>query len=230
MQNLVVDIETIPQDFAALPRDLQAYVWQRAISRELGQPPELDAFLADPAAPEHSATRTLLETWMVFRPEFGHVVCVAWGVEPPTLEVHTLAARTADQERDLLQQFWQAIAALRGPRCWVTYNGLDFDLPYLLRRSALLGIEVPVPVPLRRYALSEHYDVMQALANWKAAERLPLRIAARLFGLAKADGLDGAGVSTAWRAGQVEAIAAYCAQDARVTYELFRRLQASGLR
>lgn len=230
MPNIVVDIETIPQDFAALLRDLQEYVWQRAVCRELDQAPDLDTFLADPAAASRAAARTLLETWMVFRPEFGHVICVAWGVDEPALEVRTLVARTVDEEPDLLRQLWQAIAAVRGPRRWVTYNGLEFDLPYLLRRSALLGIEVPILAPLRRYALGEHYDVMQALANWKPGDRLPLRIAARLFGLAKADGLDGAGVHEAWRAGRIEAVAAYCAQDARITYDLFRRLQASGLR
>lgn len=210
MPNLVVDIETIPQAFSSLAPEVQRFVRARAEARAQ----------AGTVRPDEDPTAR----WMGLRPAFGHIVCVCWGTDEPELALTTRTIRRVEEEADLLRSFWEAVAALRRPLRWVTYNGLSFDLPYLLTRSAILGISVPVPVPLRRFAPHEHFDVMEILAHWRPSDRLPLAVVARIFGLSKLDDMDGSDVLAAWRNGETERIAAYCEQDARITYELFRRL------
>jgi hypothetical protein len=226
---IVLDIETVPQDFFGLPAELQALVWQRA-TRGLPEAPSLEAYLAHPGAVPPTVQEAL-ERWMACRPAFGHIVCAAIGLEtqPGTLDVTMFIARSThpDDERDLLRRLWAAIAAVR-PRRLVTYNGLRFDAPYLLMRSAILGVPT-CRLPLARYRPDDHCDVMQLLANWEAAESLPLAAAARLFGVAKDARLNGAAVAAAWKAGRIEDIAAYCAQDVQATYAIFQRLAQAGL-
>lgn len=226
--NFVLDIETVPQDLAGVPRRVQEYVWERAARRGGEAEPglSLDEYLRDPeAAPE---VRERLDRYMGLRPEFGHVVCIGMGHDGRgrgALEVKALTARRVEDERALLEAFWEVVRPARDWR-FVTYNGLAFDLPFLLRRSLYLGVPPTAALPLRRYAPESHFDVMRVLANWERGDALRLDVVAALLGLAKTPaGMEGSRVLPLWRQGRVEEIEAYCLGDVRLVYEVFLRVE-----
>jgi hypothetical protein len=229
--NFVLDIETIPRDLRGEPRKIQEYVWDRALRREVeaGEPVRLDDYLAAPGAAELAGPRERIERYMALRPEFGHVVCIGLGHDARgrgELETKALTARQVADERLILEGFWE-IARARRDWCFITYNGLAFDVPFLIRRSIYLGVAPTTGLPIRPYALETHFDVMRALANWERSDAVRLDIVAELLGLAKTPaGMDGSQVLGLWRAGRVEEIEAYCLGDVRLVYEVFLRIEA----
>lgn len=50
----------------------------------------------------------------------------------------------------------------------VTFNGHGFDVPFLVTRALVRGLELPFDVPsmLQRYRYRPHFDVAAALSNW----------------------------------------------------------------
>ena len=183
MTNLVIDIETIPQDFLQLSAGLQPYVWQRTFSKQTETEAALAAYLTDPAAhPEETAS---LEQHMALHPEWGHIVCIGLGHDfDGELRVKTFAARTIEEEQTALQGFWDAFGYFKQRRV-VTFNGLDFDLHFVRVRSMLLGATRISPLPMARYQPDRHFDIMQLLANWKYARGMKLEVVAALLGLEK---------------------------------------------
>jgi hypothetical protein len=229
--NLVVDIETIPRDLREMPRKVQEYVWERTVRRAgaAGGPDvELDDYLAAVEAEPLAGFRRELERYMALRPEFGHVVCIGLGHDGRgrgELETKALAARRVEDERAILEAFWDTVRGGRDWR-WVTYNGLAFDLPFLLRRSIYLGVAPTTGLPTRPFAPDSHFDVMRMLANWERTEAVRLDIVAELLGLSKSPaGMEGSQVLGLWRAGRIDEIAAYCLGDVRLTYDVFLRVE-----
>ncbi len=228
--NFVLDIETIPRDLGAEPRRIQEYVWERAARRSEGGPigAGLDDYLGAPEAPEWDAVRRDLERYMALRPEFGHVICIGMGHDSRgrgELETKALAAGAVEDERALLEGFWDVV---RGARDWrfVSYNGLAFDVPYLLRRSIYLGVPSTAVLPARPFAPDSHFDVMRMLANWERTDAVRLDVVAELLGLRKwPPGMEGSQVLGLWRAGRVAEIEAYCLGDVRLAYEIFLRVE-----
>jgi uncharacterized protein YprB with RNaseH-like and TPR domain len=165
---------------------------------------------------------------MALRPEFGHVICIGMGHDGRgrgDLETKGLMARVVEEEPRILEAFWEVTRSARDWR-FVTYNGLAFDLPYLIRRSIYAGVPPSTGLPLRPYAPDSHFDVMRVLSNWERADAVRLDVVAELLGLRKwPPGMEGSQVLGLWRAGRVDEIEAYCLGDVRLAYEIFLRVE-----
>jgi DNA polymerase elongation subunit (family B) len=225
--NFVLDIETIPRDLRAEPRRIQEYVWERVRRGEAeGSGPRLDDFLAAMDDEAFAAIRRDVERHMALRPEFGHVVCIGMGHDKDgSFVTKALTARAVEDERTILEEFWKRVPSSRDWR-FVTYNGLSFDLPYLIRRSIYVGVPPTSGLPLRPYSPDSHFDVMRVLSNWERTDTVRLDIVAELLGLRKwPPGMEGSQVLGLWRAGRVDDIEAYCLGDVRLTYEVFLRVE-----
>ena len=229
--NFVLDIETIPRDLRAEPRKIQEYVWERVARRAdpEGAGPGLDEFLADMDAAAVAVMRRDVERYMALRPEFGHVICIGMGHDGRgrgDLETKALTAGTVDDERRILEACWEVARSSREWR-FVTYNGLAFDLPYLIRRSIYVGVPPSSGLPLRPYSPDSHFDVMRVLSNWERADAVRLDVVAALLGLQKwPPGMEGSQVLGLWREGRIDDIEAYCLGDVRLAYEVFLRVEA----
>ena len=66
-------------------------------------------------------------------------------------------------ERRLLRRFWEA--AGKTDR-FITFNGIEFHVPFLLFRSWLSGVKPTVAIDTGRYRLANHCDVRMMLTNW----------------------------------------------------------------
>jgi hypothetical protein len=229
--NFVLDIETIPRDLRGEPRKIQEYVWERALRRDPEDAAQvtLDDYLTGADAEALAWVRERIERYMALRPEFGHVICIGMGHDARgrgELETKALTARQVADERLILEDFWEVVRARRD-WCFITYNGLAFDLPFLIRRSIYLGVAPTTGLPTRPFALDSHFDVMRCLANWERAESVRLDIVAELLGLAKSPaGMEGSQVFGLWKAGRIDEIEAYCLGDVRLVYDVFLRIDS----
>ena len=129
-----------------------------------------------------------------------------------------------DTEPMFLAEFWKAIARFHR---FVTFNGRSFDGPFLMLRSAALGIPVSKNLVGYRYALKPHTDLLDVISFFGAARKWNLDFACKAFGIEspKEHGMDGFSVGPYYRAGRLREIALYCRRDVEATARLFQKLE-----
>jgi 3'-5' exonuclease len=163
----------------------------------------------------------------------GRILCIGYALDGD--EPQVLAAEDPEEEVGILEQFWgEAIGALDGIdgtgllRVIVGHNVLDFDLPFMLRRSIILGVQPP-HLPLRRYSSSPIFDTMWEWAFWNRDQTCSLDKLCKALGItsSKAGGLDGSKVCGAYYEGRLAEIVEYCAADVVATREVYRRMTFS---
>lgn len=136
-------------------------------------------------------------------------------------------------EKKMLETFWKAL--INYPNgCLVSFNGRNFDAPYLMLRSAVLGIR-----PTRnlmegtKFNYNRHIDLIDELTFYSgsaygASKRFNFDFYTREFGITspKAEGVDGSKVSDLYNEGSIEnlkIIAEYCMRDVNATWLLFEK-------
>lgn len=138
------------------------------------------------------------------------------------------ATAYASCETLLLENFWKLLAANAGIHL-VSFNGRGFDAPWLMLRSAVLGIR-----PSRnlmdgtKFSYANHTDLLDKLTFYNrsssgATRAFNFDFFAKAFGVTspKAAGVDGSKVSDLFSKGMYSEIAEYCLRDVKATWELY---------
>ena len=220
--HVVLDIETVPLEASlavAYPADDRnppaTYKSEEAITRWR----EADAVSWRAARVKECS----------LNPRLGRVVVVGMIHSGPAGDsVGAAEARTEADESAMLLDAWHVVAGADGHV--VTWNG-SWDLRFLLVRSMLLGVPVPINTTVvrewfRRYQTAPHCDVKALLTNWEPPVKGEgLDQWAQAFGIAgKTGGMNGAAVYPAYVAGDMDAIAAYCLGDVEATSRLYHAI------
>jgi 3'-5' exonuclease len=129
-----------------------------------------------------------------------------------------------DTEPVFLAEFWKA---MRRFQRFVTFNGRGFDGPFLMLRSAALGIAATRNLVGYRYSLRPHTDLLEAISFFGASRKWNLDFACKVFGVEspKEQGMDGFSVGPYYRAGRLREIALYARRDVEATAGLYRKLE-----
>lgn len=130
------------------------------------------------------------------------------------------------RERTLLAEFAEVA---RDKAVLVTFNGRGFDLPVIALRSLCHGVPQPWYYRDRnvraRYSDDGHLDLCDWLADHGATRSGSLDALTKLIGLSGKGAIDGSAVDGLYRAGDLAAIARYCANDVAQTALLFLRFR-----
>ncbi|MGQ0551901.1 MAG: ribonuclease H-like domain-containing protein [Planctomycetota bacterium] len=133
--------------------------------------------------------------------------------------------RFEGDEREILTEFWKRVAQAR---TIVTFNGRVFDGPFLMLRSAMLGVPPSLNLAGYRFSVERHCDLAEVL-NFFGAVRVNygLDYWCRRFGITspKEEGLDGSQVQPYYEAGRLEEIVSYCVRDVVATAGLYGALK-----
>ncbi len=181
---VVLDIETAGQSWDSLDDAQRTYLAKNARSDE-----------------EREKLPDMLSLW----PLTGKIIVVAmlnpesgrgriWYEKTDGRSEETSADRlftfVGDEERVFLGEFWKA---MRRFQRFVTFNGRGFDGPFLMLRSAALGIPVTRNLVGYRYALKPHTDLLEAISFFGASRKWNLDFACKAFGVEspKEQGMDG---------------------------------------
>jgi len=224
---LVIDpVATLAQDLRALPPALAQPLFIEAVRplRGLSHTPEgaWEAYREGRCLPsELRAIERALVQRFAPEPEYGRLVSLGLAhTGRPALSSVVLTASGAGEEAAVLQAFWQMLSKSQKPDLrLVTYGGTRWALPFLVRRTLLLGLVPSVPLPLGRARLETHFDVDAVLGNWDARRSRPLELAALQYELpgpwSVAEDAAGADTAATIRA----AVAAGDRETVRVTAE-----------
>ncbi len=161
-------------------------------------------------------------------PDLCRNVAIGWMRVGVDNEPRVLLCEGEHEERYALGQLWLDVRREYGGGVCplVTFNGLKFDLPVLMRRSQYLRIDYP-RLSLDKYR-TPHLDLWQQLSFKGTISAHGLQFYAKRFGLpVNPDPVKGediaalvkVGTDVCWRA-----IQNHCASDVKTTYELAVRL------
>lgn len=132
------------------------------------------------------------------------------------------------EEHDILADLRRFIADVQGAQhmglpTYVGHNLIDFDLPFIFRRSVILGEQTHSAFPVMPSRYSERvYDTMTRWAGH--GNRIKLEALAAALGAGSKGGIDGSQVYDYFAAGRIAELAEYCKNDVVMTREVWRRM------
>ena len=156
--------------------------------------------------------------------------CAMYEVPGQTdLRIEKAGPRTyiSGTERQILQKFWEFF---ENDSRFITFNGRQFDGPFLMIRSAVNGVIPKRDLVGYRYGFHPNCDLREALNFFGTVNarqfKFNLDLACKTFGVetSKGEGLDGRSVEAWYRAGRHREIAEYCLDDVRATKELYEKI------
>ncbi|HYM19464.1 MAG TPA: ribonuclease H-like domain-containing protein [Candidatus Kapabacteria bacterium] len=235
-QTFVFDIETVPLPFDESYDEVQKEYLLRGLSTE--------------AEIENQKRLGALN------PLLGRVVCIGLYIpelargaalslatedseETVEYEDHSIKYLTFADEAALLTHFWQGLDEVRYS-AFVSFNGRNFDCPFLMLRSAALGVRPSINMMAgtrwsfriagKKYE-SDHIDLLDKLVfgagfdKSGATRKFNLDFYTKSFGIKspKAEGVTGYNVADFFVDGKIREIAEYCIRDVRATAELYDR-------
>ena len=124
-------------------------------------------------------------------------------------------------EEEMLKSFWKIIEVTDQV---VTFNGRNFDLPFLMIRSAMLKIKPSKNLVGRRYDKKSHIDLLEQFTFYGLTRKFNLDFYCNAFGIEspKTKEISGMEVKNLYEAGRLRDIAIYCSRDIYATYQLYK--------
>ena len=137
-----------------------------------------------------------------------------------------------ESEEFILSEFWGTVTdCLKFSISMIGFNTKGFDLPFLIRRSWMLGVPIPAGVRQGRYWNDLFVDLMEV---WNQGERgyVKLDVLCTAFGLpgkvVEVDGVEisGATFHEVWNSESRDVAVEYLRGDILLPVELARRMRA----
>ncbi|NUN10658.1 MAG: ribonuclease H-like domain-containing protein [Ignavibacteriaceae bacterium] len=124
-------------------------------------------------------------------------------------------------EKDILKGFWSVMEKADKV---ITFNGRGFDVPFVLLRSAKLGVKPSKNWMGYRYDTVNHIDLLEQFSYYGAFKRFNLDFYCHAFGIEspKSEEISGIKVQEFYRAGKIKEVAEYCLHDVEATYKLYK--------
>lgn len=221
-QRVFIDIETLPPSEDA--RDQMTSVVVRKLSLSGAAVPY------DPGAPcTDEEFRTLS-----LHAEYGRILCIGLIVEcDGQIIQHGVLGRDRQSmkfhldEARTLRAFWKLLTSFRVNRDLIIgHNILEFDLPFLYKRSRILQVKPAVSLNFARYRSQPIYDTMKEWSHWAWEPGRKLQSLAQLLniGFTKANNMDGSRIYDAFNAGLHTEVAEYCIRDVELMRAVYYRM------
>jgi len=124
-------------------------------------------------------------------------------------------------EKDILTEFWEVIK--QDDFTIVTHNGYKFDIPFIIVRSILNGINISKEVNLNPWNMlkSNHLDTMLIFSQ-NVFTNPSLRVLAKLNGINfPEEHLTGKDIGRFWEEGDLDKIKDHCSEDIKILESLF---------
>lgn len=123
-------------------------------------------------------------------------------------------------EKEMLESFWRIAHYVDQ---FITFNGRNFDVPFLMMRSAMLKVKPTKNLMAYRYG-DVHIDLLEQFTFYSTTRKFNLDFYCNAFGIEspKSKGISGIDVKELYDAGRIKDIAVYCSKDIYATYQLYK--------
>lgn len=208
IRRVFLDIETLPPD-----EDMRCRI-SPAMIRKLVRQRRADDGAGD--CTEEQFRRLALHG------EYGRVLTIALTVEHDDQLIHRgLLGRERQtslfhlDEGRTLRAFWKLMLDFKtGKDLVIGHNVLNFDLPFLYKRSYIHGVKPTVELSFARYRNQPIFDTMQVWSGWDYRYFISLSDLGGILSVgSKTEGMHGGCVYDYIRKGDHDAVARYALQD-----------------
>ncbi len=230
MAKLVVDIETIGQNWDDID-----VLTQQALTKRIQEAP---------GTPLYSAAVEEVKRQLVFSPLTGEIVTIGLldveknqgvvyfqtpGEDRPDFTEDNITYKPLT-EKQMLESFWGGAERYHE---FITFNGRQFDIPYINARSLINKVRVRLDLMSNRYlnkqwGKAQHIDLYDQLGYYGAVRRSGgLHVWCQALGIPspKADGVAGEDVGWMFKEKRFADIARYNARDLAATKQLYEYWQ-----
>jgi DNA polymerase elongation subunit (family B) len=249
MEYLVFDIETAPIDFESFSHSQQEYLLRGTNTEEEAEKQKNLMGLSPLTAKvvciglkrvsKHVSINSETKKEEVHYDESKHGVSLSLApemdFEGDILKSTLPSGNTIiyyKSELDLIKDFWKGVELRVNSQrsTLVSFNGRNFDAPFLMLRSAVLGFRPSQNLMEgTKFNYRNHIDLMDELtffmpSNSGATKRYNFDFYTQAFGLVspKAAGVDGTMVGQLFDQKDYDTIAEYCLRDVSSTFDLFK--------
>jgi uncharacterized protein YprB with RNaseH-like and TPR domain len=226
MATLIVDIETVSEEWSTLPA---------LVRTALTHPIEVSKL----SEIEKQHKRTIMRERLSLSPFTGSIAALAvHDVERNDTTAYIVTPDRATKvvsetglrisvctEPELLEQFWEGA---RGYNVFVTFNGRAFTFPFLWYRSLVHSVRPTVEVSRQRFLVRQappyHVDLLDEFSNYGGmAHRPSLALLSGALGIPNPSVLGGDEVAQAYRAGEYARVAEKAAGDVETISLLYTK-------
>jgi len=211
MSFLILDIETVPRPSIDDEMEIEILNKTKVRLERTGDDPE-------------NAENLIRST----SPFFGQVLCIGLRFLSDGRQQKDKIICESNEESSL-QIFFEIINKTTKSVRYIHYNGMEFDIPFLMVRAAHYGIEINNWnfKDLRRFSFKSHIDIMMFLCNWNSYNAVSMDIACRSFGIPSPKGGDvkGSSVAMSYADGNIRGVEDYVMRDVEATHQLFKKIR-----
>jgi hypothetical protein len=202
MIKLFFDIETLPSSDESKEKHLEL-LRERGVNKKIAASEEKDLAL-------HEGTS--------FNGNFGRIACIGYIKENGQVEKECLSG----DEKDILTKFWEIA---RDVDLFVGHNVLEFDFPFIIKRSIIHKIKPSLKINFAKYRSDPIFDTMKEWDSWAYKQATSLDTLAKIFDLPTSKGeMDGSQVAQAYLDGRIQDICDYCMKDVELTRQVYYRM------
>jgi len=195
MIRLFFDIETIPCDDEHKEQYIE--ILQKKYGNDLKTPEEVMA-------------------GMSFDGTFGRIFCIGYIKDDGVKQEKGMLR---GDEKEILQKFWKLVTDVN-----VGHNILGFDLPFIYKRSVILGVKPSVNLSLAKFRSFPIFDTQKEWSKW-ADNGASLDTVAKVLGFPTSkDKMDGSMVWPYFKEGRLDEICEYCMKDVEVNRKVYYKM------
>ncbi len=220
MKRLIFDIETVGYDFETLSSSQQEYILRYAEKETDEQIKKQKVDQSKRYLSLYPFTAKVVAIGMLNVETEGSLVLMEGESESWSVEEKKIKYESAS-EKELLESFWNFVAKVDQV---ITFNGRNFDIPFLMLRSSILKVKPSVNLLQNRYNLTKHIDLLDQFTLYGNIRKFNLDFYCNAYGIEspKSHGVTGMEVKELYKAGRIKDIAVYCGEDIKATYELYK--------
>lgn len=176
---------------------------------------------------EAEAEKAWLQT--SFDGGLGQCVVIGLAVDESPAQTYVVDDLSRESEKTMLEYFFSHLTDI-GHCTLVGHNVIGFDIPFLWKRSMVLGVKPPFNFPRNPKPWSELVDDTMLL--WDAQQRHggSMDRICKMLGIPGKDGMTGADVWPAVRDGRLTDVSHYCRGDVERTRAMHRRMTFAEVR
>lgn len=221
--NTFIDVETIPQQpeaeaMAEIAKTIQA-------PAQMSKPETIAAWHSGEGTYAGVKQALIEETYRKtsFDGTKGEIISISFAVEDsPVIKIHR--GMFAEEAEMLEAAKLEILASLGGKSPWfIGHNIGGFDLKFLFQRYVINRVNPQIDFKHWGRHGSQYYDTMQAWAGY--GNRISQDNLCKALGIeGKPDDIDGSKVWDFYRAGKIEEIANYNADDVEKVRAIYKRM------
>lgn len=219
--NLVFDIETVGVEFDDLAESQKEFLLRYAEQEKDLQRKEELIDEAKRYLSLYPLTAKIVAIGLLNTEKEKSMVLYEGGTNDEWIAEEKVTKYKPLTEQEMLKYFWKYVDEAEKV---ISFNGRNFDIPFIMMRSAINKIKPTKNLMRNRFDSSHHIDLLELFTFYGITKKFNLDFYCHAFGIdsPKSKGITGMEVKELYKAGRIKDIAIYCGEDVKATYELYK--------